>query len=66
MLDHVLPGLTGFVIQGILRSITVAIAVCLTNPFLVIVVIFGLWFMGWVFRESERAMKGAQKLEQEF
>jgi ATP-binding cassette, subfamily C (CFTR/MRP), member 4 len=63
LLDHVFAGITIFVTQGIMRSITVAITVCITNPFLLIIVSIGICQMIWVLKVSTRAMSDAQKLE---
>jgi len=63
LLDHVFAGITIFVVQGVLRSISVAITVSITNPFLLIIVSFGIFQMYYVLRTSTRAMSDAQKLE---
>ncbi len=63
MLDNVLVPIAVMVTQGCLRSIIVAITVSLTNPFLLIVAILGLFYMVYVMKTGSGPMGGAQRAE---
>jgi ATP-binding cassette subfamily C (CFTR/MRP) protein 4 len=56
VLDFIVPTLTIFIVQGIFRTITVAITVSIINPYLFIAVFFGGVFMVLVLRKGTPSM----------
>jgi ATP-binding cassette subfamily C (CFTR/MRP) protein 4 len=56
VLDFIVPTLTIFIVQGIFRTITVAITISIINPYLFIVVFLGGILMVYVLRRGTPSM----------
>ena len=56
VLDFIVPTLTIFIVQGIFRTITVAITISIINPYLFIVVFVGGLLMVYVLRRGTPSM----------
>lgn len=56
VLDFIVPILTIFIVQGIFRTITVAITISIINPYLFIVVFVGGILMVYVLRRGTPSM----------
>ena len=56
VLDFIIPTLSIFIVQGIFRTVTVAITVSIINPYLFIVVFFGALSMLYVLKQGIPSM----------
>jgi len=60
VLDFIIPTLTIFIVQGIFRTVTVAITISIINPYLFIVVFVGGILMIFVLRRGTPSMVVSQ------
>lgn len=64
--DLAIPGISIFVTQGVLRTVSVFITICIVNPYLFIVIFIGSLYMVYITKQGIPPMIDCQKYEQIF